>query len=167
MTDACMSTSGREVREALKVLHDFNQIQAFVFDEAHLVEQEADCREGDSYYREYEECINFIYSLPQSPRSPRPRIIATTATATPRMREIIRKTLRFDRTDLTIAESIYRPNLELRVIDRRGIDQDLEWLVDERVDGKRRGANLHAHAYPYPQSHFCSRIPTPLPVPMP
>ena len=48
-----MSTSGREVKEALKTLHDFNQIQAFVFDEAHLVEQEADCRDGDSYYRGY------------------------------------------------------------------------------------------------------------------
>ena len=44
------------------------------------------------------------------------------------MREIIRKTLRFDRTDLTIAESIYRPNLELRVYERRGIEKDLEWL---------------------------------------
>lgn len=81
-------------------------ISLMVVDEAHCISQW-----GDGFRPEFRQIAQFIDQLPK-----RPKIIAVTASATPRVEADIRQQLHFNQNCFRYSAGVDRPNLALQVI---------------------------------------------------
>jgi len=121
--------------DLLKRMNDSVGLGLIAIDEAHCVSEW-----GHDFRPDYQELGLIRESLPEVP------ILALTATATPKVREDIARSLRLRQDTARIVCPFGRPNLSIEVRTKRGLGADLNFLVEELKGPNPPATALYCHS---------------------